>query len=161
MPTTDNLSPGITTLHEMTPHPFRQTFKEFPHMELHVVDMGRHRRGATDGVKNIWINLKKLQVDRRVAQAHELIHLRRGDRGCQPETVEARVRFEAARFLLPPATHTYRIAEALIAYELDLHQAADHLWVTYPALLHRLDRRFIHPAEYATIERRVGEELTA
>jgi hypothetical protein len=95
------------------------------------------------------------QVERRCTLAHELEHLRRGDRGCQPEVVEARVRHAAARWLLPdPGT----VADALVWAGGDLEVAADELWVDEPTLRARLDGRLLGVDEANYIGARVAQE---
>ena len=57
-------------------------------------------RGATDG-EHVWLRSDMTQVERRCVLAHELEHLRRDHRECQPPAVERVVEHYAARWLLP------------------------------------------------------------
>lgn len=107
---------------------------------------------ATDGDR-IWMRPDLSQVERRCALAHELEHVRRGHRGCQPAEVEARVDHHAARFLLPDIRH---VADALVWSAGDASEAADVLWVTRWMLAARLDRKHVHPAEVAILRDRVA-----
>lgn len=54
----------------------------------------------TDGV-NIWLNEDLNEVEERCAVAHEMEHISRGHRTCQPEFVEMEVRYATAIRLLP------------------------------------------------------------
>lgn len=90
------------------------------------------------------------QVQRRCTITHELVHLRRRHIGCQPEAVEWSVRREAPRRLIPDF---HRLADEM-AWAHNLHEAADHLWVTTEVLRDRL--ACLHPAERAHLHERLG-----
>lgn len=91
------------------------------------------------------------QVERRCTAAHELVHVERGDRTCDP-----RVHREAARRLIDVRA----LGEALATYDLDLPQVADELWVDDNTLQTRLDH--LHPAERHYLRRRLdAKEHTA
>lgn len=137
------------------PDPFAE-LAGWPHISLWFRDLGPNRHGATDGVENTWLHNRLCQVERRSSQAHENEHIRRGHTGCVPGSEEDRVRFAAAKWLVPDP---HRVADALIWAGHDKVLAADHLWITVPTLVARLDRRYMHPAERALIDRKVGEEL--
>lgn len=73
------------------------------------------------------------QVERRCVLMHELVHLRRGHRGCQSPTTERQVRAEAARYLI-----AIEDLEQEAAWALSLAELADELWVTEMVLCDRL-----------------------
>ncbi|UFU05484.1 hypothetical protein [Ruania halotolerans] len=83
-------------------------------------------------------------MQRRVAAAHELIHLERTHTsGCDPR-VEAGVRVETARRLIT----IDELIDALRWTE-DWHEAADVLWVTVDILQDRIDH--LTPQETALL----------
>ncbi|CAN7193416.1 hypothetical protein [Knoellia sp. LjRoot47] len=94
------------------------------------------------------------QVERRCVLAHELEHVRRDHRGCQPEPVERRVQAAAARYLLPDP---HVVADALAWSRCHVGEAADVLWVTPRVLTHRLDPAHLHPAERTIIVSRLED----
>lgn len=119
-------------------HPWR----ELRHLSNIRVDFKRLAPGVwgqNDGHR-IWIHTGLLQVERRCTLAHELEHIRRGHRGCQPPAVEAEVHQAVARRLIP-------FDELLNAWRwaLTLDELADELWVDGPTLAIRL--RHLHPSE--------------
>lgn len=120
---------------------------------LHITDLPGTVWGATDG-RAILLDAKLLQVERRCTLAHELEHIRRGHTGCQPPAIEAAVEAAAARWLLPEPR---AVADALVWAGMDLHLAADHLWVDVDTLAARLDPKHLHPAERAIIVAHVTE----
>lgn len=126
-------------------------------VKVYFQHLGPGKRGQTDGV-DVWISKRLLQVERRCVAAHEGEHLRRGHDGCVSGTEEARVRFAAAKWLVPDP---HDVADALIGAGLEYTAAADHLWIDEVTLLARLDRRFMHPAERALIDEKVRAELHA
>lgn len=137
------------------PHPWRE-WRGFPHIRLHWTHLPGTQRAVTDGVRNVWFDLKTLQVERRCSSRHEQEHIIAGHTGCMSGTDEARVRARAAKWLCPDPRD---VAEALIGSGGELHDAADHLWLDGPTMRARLDPRFLHPAERALIHRLVGDEL--
>lgn len=133
-------------------HPWRE-LRGMPHVVLDVVgDLPADVRALTDGQRRVWLRAGMSQVQRRCTIAHELTHLRRGHRGCQPPAVEASVRRETARCLVPDV---HRLGEEL-AWAHDLGEAADALWVTREVLADRLGS--LHPAERAILQRRLEED---
>ncbi len=64
---------------------------------------------------------------------HELVHLARGDVGCQPAAVEREVRVAAARELVP-----WERLVAEVAWARSLGELADELWVTEDVVVDRL-----------------------
>lgn len=122
-----------------------------PQVHLQVVaDLPDGVRALTDGERAVWLRAGMSQVQRRCTIAHELVHLRRQHRGCQPPAVEAAVRREVARRLLPDVHH---LAEEL-AWAHSMAEAADALWVTRQVLGDRLEA--LHPAERAHLHQRLG-----
>lgn len=92
------------------------------------------RVGETNGVDLIRLHPDQLQVERRTALTHEMVHLERGHtNGCAP-AVEAGVREETARRLITLS----RLLDAL-AWTEDWDEAADELWVTVDVLRDRID----------------------
>lgn len=88
---------------------------------------------ATDGTRTIWLDPRLLQVERRCALTHELVHIERGHAGCQPRAVEHAVRAEAARRLI-----THQDLLRAMPWALSLEELADDLWVTPMVLTDRL-----------------------
>lgn len=130
-------------------HPWRE-LRSLPHVTLHLADdLPAEVRGLTDGERRIWLAAGMSQVQRRCTITHELFHVRRGHRGCQPEAVEASVRREVARRLIPDV---HRLGDAL-AWAHNLDEAADVLWVTTEVLEHRLAA--LHPAERTILHERL------
>lgn len=135
-------------------HPWRE-LRALTHTVVHWRELHPGVWGATDG-HDIWLDHRLGQVERRCTLAHELEHIRRGHRGCQPPAVEAAVNAAAARRLIPDP---HDLADALAWARGDLPAAADELWVDEPTLVARLDPRHLHPAEKALLEVRL-EGLT-
>lgn len=134
------------------PHPWRE-LRALAHIVLSWRDdLPDYLQGATDG-ERIWMRSDLLQVERPCVLAHELEHVRRRHRTCQPESVERVVRHYAARFLLPD--HRL-IGDALAWSRGHVGEAADVLWVTTDVLYDRLDAHHLHPAERAIIAARVA-----
>lgn len=119
-------------------HPWR-LLRSLPHVTLEWVRMVG-RVGETNGVDLIRLHPDQLQVERRVAITHELVHLERGHTsGCNTR-VEAGVRAETARRLV-----TIDALLDALAWTQDWDEAADHLWVTVEVLRDRIDH--LTPAE--------------
>lgn len=135
------------------PHPWAE-FRKWPATRIFWRDLGHGVRGKTDG-KDVWVSNKLLQVERRCVAAHEQEHLRRGHTSCVPGTEENRVRFAAAKWLVPDP---HKVADAIVWSGNDVVLAADHLWVDVPTMLARLDKRYMHPAERKLIETKINEE---
>lgn len=134
------------------PHPWRE-LRRLTHIVLQHVDLPGTMWGATNG-HTIFLDRRLLQVERRCTLAHELEHIRRGHSGCQTSAVERAVEAAAARWLLP---NPRDVADALVWAQMDLHLAADHLWVDVETLTARLDPMHLHPAERAIIAAHVAE----
>ncbi|WP_242703231.1 ImmA/IrrE family metallo-endopeptidase [Paenarthrobacter ureafaciens] len=90
-------------------------------------------RGRTNGVDVIWLNKGQQQVERRCALAHELVHLEREHRGCQPLSIEADVCEETARRLIP-----MDLLSKGLRWARSFDELADELWVTPDVLRDRL-----------------------
>ena len=132
-------------------HPWRE-LRALTHVVVHWRELHPGVWGATDGHSRIWLDNRLGQVERRCTLAHELEHIRRGHRGCQPPAVEASVNAAAARRLIPDP-HT--LADALAWARGDLAAAAEELWVDEPTLAARLESA--HPAERAIISTRMED----
>ncbi|WP_159622714.1 ImmA/IrrE family metallo-endopeptidase [Ruania rhizosphaerae] len=125
-------------------HPWR-TLRTLTHVDVHWTDQPRGRIAATDG-RRIWMDTRLLQVQRRVAATHELIHIEQGHTsGCHPR-VEAWVRVATARRLI-----TIDALIDALRWTEDWHEAADVLWVTVEVLKDRIDH--LTPDETATLIR--------
>lgn len=111
-------------------HPWRALRERWAHVDVeHTDDIPDGRLADTNGVDEIRMRRRLLQVDRRCALAHELVHLEHGDGGtCSPE-VEAEVTLEAARRLIP-----WDRLLAAVRWARGEQELADELWVTVPLL---------------------------
>ncbi|MFJ4168528.1 ImmA/IrrE family metallo-endopeptidase [Paenarthrobacter sp. NPDC089714] len=114
------------------------------HIRLSWVVMPDGAPGRTNGIDIIWLNKALDQVERRCALTHELIHIEREHTGCQSATVEAEVRAEAARRLIPLDQLIKGLRWARSHSEL-----ADELWVTPEVLQDRFDH--LGDAEWQTL----------
>lgn len=101
---------------------------------------------VTDG-QTVWMDARRGQAERRCTILHELLHIERGDRGCQNPAVERAIEHEAARLLIP-------IDMLLSALQWSDHptELADILWVDEPTIKVRL-------ATLTGRERRMVEDL--
>ena len=97
-----------------------------------------------------WLARGLLQVEERCTLAHELIHIERGHRGCQPPRIEADVEREAARRLIPLDL----LGEALTWARCEA-EAADELCVDIATLRTRLAD--LTRAERARLRRRLAD----
>lgn len=148
------MSEAAPTVDAMSlPHPWAE-FRKWPGTRIFWRDLGHGVRGKTDGT-DVWVSTRLLQVERRCVAAHEQEHLRRGHSSCQRGTEEDRVRFAAAKWLLPDP---HKVADAIVWSGNDVELAADHLWVDVPTMRARLDSRYMHPAERKLIQTKVSEE---
>lgn len=96
----------------------------------HTDDLPPGRLADTNGVDEIRMRRRLLQVERRCSLTHELIHLEHGHTGtCSPAT-EAAVDEEAARRLIP-----WGQLLAAVRWARSEEELADELWVT-PRILH-------------------------
>lgn len=137
-----------------TPHPWRELGRN-PHIDLVWCELPLGYRGLTDGRARIWLHTRLLQRERRATLAHELTHIARGHRGCQPPAIERSVRHHAARWLLPDL---HVVLDELVFFRCDLEHAAEALWVDRLTVEARLDPRHTHPAEKAIIRQRLQED---
>jgi hypothetical protein len=135
------------------PHPWAE-FRRWPGTRIFWRDLGHGVRGKTDG-KDVWVHNRLLQVERRCVAAHEQEHLRRGHTSCVPGPEEDRVKFAAAKWLLPDP---HKVADAIVWSGNDIELAADHLWVDVPTMRARIDSRYMHPAERKIIQTKINEE---
>ena len=127
-------------------HPWRALRKK-PHIEVHWTDQPPGRIAATDGRSRIFMDTRLLQVQRRCAATHELIHIERGHTGgCSPGE-EMSVRTETAHRLIS----TERLMDVMKWTE-SWEEAADELWVTVDVFMDRL-------ASLSRLERRMVEDL--
>ncbi|OBA44927.1 ImmA/IrrE family metallo-endopeptidase [Kocuria sp. ICS0012] len=77
---------------------------------MHTIPLER-LSGCTDGT-TIWLDTHLTTTERRCTLTHELVHITRGHTGHQPPAVEAAVREETARLLVPwAALHASRGAQ--------------------------------------------------
>lgn len=131
-------------------HPWRVLREKFPDAEVRHTDvLPATVLGVTDG-DDVWLARDMLQVERRCTLTHEIVHLERGHRGCQPPAVEADVERESARRLVPLRA----LGEAL-AWAHDEAEAADELWVDVATLRARLDG--LAPEEIAYLRARLED----
>lgn len=108
-------------------------------------DLPQPVHAVTNGRNIIWMAKNLLQVERRCALQHELVHIEHGDTCRQNARIEAQVRQITAERLIP-ACRLFRTWKAALSFE----EWADSLWVT-PAVLHdRLDN--LSPDEQRTVE---------
>lgn len=138
------------------PHPWAE-FRKWPETRIFWRDLGHGVRGKTDGI-DVWMSTKLLQVERRCVAAHEQEHLRRGHTSCMGGSEEDRVRFAAAKWLVPDP---HVVADAMVWAGRDVVLAADHLWIDASTMTARLDERFMHPAERKIIQTKIDEEHIA
>ena len=104
-----------------------------------------HRVAATNGHNAIWLDVDLLQVERRCALTHELVHIELGHTTGHDTADEALVRQITAERLIP----TRRLFDAWHA-ALSFEELADALWVTPEVLHDRLDN--LSPDEQRTVE---------
>ena len=115
-------------------HPWRVLGRLWPHVVLeHTDDLPPGRRAETNGIDEIRMRRRLLQVERRCSLAHELIHLEHGHAGeCSP-AVEAAVDEEAAQRLIP-----WERLLAAVRWARSDEELADELWVTVHVLRARV-----------------------
>ncbi len=84
----------------------------------------------------IYLNRARLvtQVERRCTLTHELVHLHHGHQGAQPSRIEAAVRAETARLLIPDDA-----LESALCWSTDVFELAESLWVTEAVVRDRLE----------------------
>lgn len=93
-------------------------------MDVSWVRMPDDVHGRTNG-EHIWLDKRLLQVERRCAVTHEMVHVALGHTDCQPEASEARVRRITAEKLIT----TWQLADA-VSWAMSTAEMADELWVT-------------------------------
>lgn len=88
------------------------------------------------GAWTVYLNRSRLvtQVERRCTLTHELVHLHHGHQGVQPSGVEAGVRAETARLLIPDVA-----LESALCWSTDVYELAEELWVTEQVVRDRLE----------------------
>lgn len=106
------------------PHPWR-ALRALEDVEVGWVSLAGDRQALTDGANRIWMDTDLTQVERRVALAHELIHIEYGHECSQDAVTEAWVDREVARWLIPMD----RLVDALL-WAMSEHEIAEELWVT-------------------------------
>lgn len=92
------------------------------------------KHAATDGQNIIWMAKNLLQVERRCALQHELVHIELGHTCHQDNRIESLVRRITAQRLIP-SQMLFGAWKAALSVE----EWADALWVTPPVLEDRLD----------------------
>lgn len=135
--------------HSLVPiyHPWRALRDLWSHVHVeHTDDLPAGRRADTNGIDEIRMRQRLLQVERRCSLAHEVIHLERGDTGACPPAVEAEVNQEAARRLIP----WEHLLDA-VQWARSEEELADELWVTVKILRARAET--LHADELMTLAR--------
>ncbi|WP_207387889.1 ImmA/IrrE family metallo-endopeptidase [Kocuria marina] len=95
---------------------------------MHTIPLER-LSGCTDGTA-IWLDTHLTTTERRCTLTHELVHITRGHTGHQLPAIEAAVREETARLLVPwAALHASRGAQ------LEIWNLVQELGVTPPRML--------------------------
>lgn len=100
--------------------------------------------------RTILVDRRLTQAERRVALAHELVHVERRDTCRQTERVELDVHLTAARRLI----RLDDLADALV-WTRQLRELADELWVDDTTLRQRLDS--LTAEEVAWLRRRLND----
>lgn len=116
-------------------HPWRNLRTDWAHVDVeHTDDLPDGRLADTNGVDHIRMRRRLLQVERRCALAHELIHLEQHDTVERAPAVEEEVNEEAARRLIP-----WQRLLAAVRWARSDSELADELWVTPRILRARID----------------------
>lgn len=116
-------------------HPWRILGRYWAHVVVeHTDDLPVGRRADTNGVDEIRMRRRLLQVERRCSLAHELIHLEHGHTGACSPAHEADIDREAARRLIP-----WERLLAAVRWAHTEEELADELWVTDRILRARTD----------------------
>lgn len=126
-------------------HPWKN-LRDQPDLTLHWANLPPPYHAVTDGA-TIWLHDRLLQVERRCALAHELVHVERGTH-CVDDTEETRVRRITANRLID----TGDLIDTL-KWAHTVEEAADELWVTPEVLADRLHA--LSPVEKAMINHAV------
>lgn len=128
-------------------HPWRILREDWAHVEVeHIDDLPAGRRADTNGVDEIRMRQRLLQVERRCSLAHELVHLERSDTGACPPAVEAEVNREAARRLI-----SWEQLLAAVQWARSEEELAEELWVTVKILRARAET--LHADDLMTLAR--------
>ena len=128
-------------------HPWRILRTDWAPVWLEQTDdLPAGRRADTNGVDEIRMRQRLLQVERRCSLTHELIHLERGDTGACPPAVDAAVNREAARRLIP-----WEQLLGAVRWARSEEELADELWVTVGILRARAET--LHADELMTLAR--------
>lgn len=132
-------------------HPWRVLRSDWPHVVVeHTDELPPGRRADTNGVDEIRMRGRLLQVERRCSLTHELVHLEHGHTGACTPAHEAEVNLEAARRLIP----WERLLDA-VRWARSERELADELWVTLPILRARTSA--LHADELMEIARAVHD----
>lgn len=116
------------------PHPWR-ALRELDRVAVSWrSDLPHTVHAVTNGHNIIWMAKNLLQVERRCALQHELVHIELGHTCHQNDHIESQVRRITARRLIPTRMLFGAWKEAL-----SVEEWADALWVTPPVLEDRLD----------------------
>lgn len=116
------------------PHPWR-ALRELDRVAVSWrSDLPHTVHAVTNGHNIIWIAKNLLQVERRCALQHELVHIELGHTCHQDNRIESQVRRITARRLIPT-----RMLFGAWKAALSVEEWADALWVTPPVLEDRLD----------------------
>ena len=116
----------------MTFHPWRE-LRNRPHLQLEMTKLPGSLKGALTG-DIVWIDQGLLQRERRCTVLHEILHHEHGHEGCQPSAVEAQIREQVARLLIPMPLLLDKLA-----WTESLEELAEELWVDDATLMARLD----------------------
>lgn len=117
-------------------HPWR-VLRGLTDVTLHWVAMPT-RMGTSSG-RDVWLDPRQLQAERRCTLTHELVHLERGTRWVDGRE-ESAVDVEAARRLidLPDLLRALQWAVSYDSRPARLASMAEELWVDVPTLEARL-----------------------
>ena len=88
---------------------------------------------VTDG-RTLWMDSRRGQAEKRCTVLHELLHIERGDLGCQDPAVERTIEQQAARLLIPIGMLLRELQWSDQPAEL-----AEALWVDESTLRARID----------------------
>lgn len=107
--------------------------RKLSHIRLTWADLPVGILGYTNGVDEIVMDRRLLQVERRCTLTHELVHIEYGHTRCQPAKVERQVCAEASRRLV-----TIEQLLKHLPWARNLSELADDLWVTSAVLDDRI-----------------------
>lgn len=107
--------------------------RKLTHIRVTWADLPTGILGYTNGVDEIVMDKRLLQVERRCTLAHELVHIEWGHTKCQSHKCEQLVLAEVSRRLIP-------IEQMLkyIPWARNFSELADELWVTGDVLGDRI-----------------------